>query len=190
MAKMFQFRPLLERVNHASKPLLSYAQQRLWFIDRLEGTSVEYNLPQALVLKGELDGEALERAINTIVERHESLRTHFVEVEGEAVQVIERELRIAVPVEDVSGLGEGERREWVKAELRREAGEAFDLSRGPLLRVKLGEGEHVLLRPMHHIVSDGWAEGVFNREVGVLYEAYAEGGENPLPPLAVQYADF
>src|SRR5215831_10713888 len=188
-----QVRGRLERRERPERIRLSYAQRRLWFIDRLEGTSVEYNVPQALWLKGELDGEALERAINTIVERHESLRTHFAEVEGEAVQVIERELRIAVPVEDVSGLGEGERREWVKAELRREAGEAFDLSRGPLLRVKLvkvGEGEHVLLRTMHHIVSDGWSQGVFNRELGVLYEAYAEGGENPLPPLGVQYADF
>src|SRR5215831_15249118 len=183
----------LERRERPERIRLSYAQQRLWFIDRLERTSVEYNLPQTLVLKGELDGEALERAINTIVERHESLRTHFAEVEGEAVQVIERELRIAVPVEDVSGLGEGERREWVKAELRREAGEAFDLSRGPLLRVKLvkvGEGEHVLLRTMHHIVSDGWSQGVLKGELGVLWGGYAGGGENPLPPLGVQYADF
>src|SRR5215468_4185565 len=85
---------------------LSYAQQRLWFIDRLEGTSAEYNMPEALRLRGELDLEALERTINTIVERHESLRTRFSEVDGAPAQVIEPELRIEAPVEDLSGLGE------------------------------------------------------------------------------------
>ena len=95
---------------------LSYAQQRLWFIDRLEGTSTEYNAPGALRLRGELDREALERTINKIVERHESLRTHFAEMEGEAVQMIEPVLRIEVPVRDLSGLEEGEQRERVLGE--------------------------------------------------------------------------
>ena len=172
---------------------LSHAQQRLWFIDRLAGTSTEYNLSGALRLRGELDVEALERAINTIVERHESLRTHFAEAEGEPVQVIEAERRIAIPVEDLSGLEEGARQERIKAAMRREGEEPFDLACGPMLRarlLKLGEQEHILLRTMHHIVSDGWSQGVFNREFMVLYEAYREGRENPLKPLSVQYADF
>src|ERR1700719_3301882 len=172
---------------------LSYAQERLWFMDRLEPGSTGYNVAGALRLRGELDREALERAINMIVERHESLRTHFAEVDGKASQVIERELRIEVPVMDVSGLEEEEQRERVKEELKREGTEAFDLACGPLLRVKLlrlGEQEHILLRTMHHIVSDGWSQGVFNRELMVLYEAYREGRENPLKPLTVQYADF
>src|SRR6266849_6914481 len=173
----------------------SYAQQRLWFIDQLEGSSTEYNMPEALRLKGELDGEALERAINTIVERHESLRTHFAAVDGEPVQVIEEGLQIAVRVEDLSGLGVEEQEEATRAAMRREVEEAFDLSRGPLLRVKvlkLGREEHILLRTMHHIVSDGWSEGVFNREFMQLYGAYrgGGGGENPLAPLRVQYADY
>ena len=118
-------------------------------------------------LRGELHREALERTVNTIVERHESLRTHFEEVDGEPVQVIEPELRIEVPLEDLSGLPEAGARERVMAAMRREGTEPFDLGRGPMLRMKLlklGGGDHILLRTMHHIVSDGWSEGVFNRE--------------------------
>ncbi len=186
-------RPGLEGRARPERLRLSYAQQRLWFLDQLEGTSTEYNMPQALRLKGELDRGALEKTINAIVERHESLRTHFAMVEGEPVQVIERELRIAVPLEDLSGKGEEEREERVKAAMREEASKPFDLSRGPVVRMsllKLGEQEHVLLRTMHHIVSDGWSQGVFNREFMVLYEAFREGRESPLKELGVQYADF
>jgi len=128
---------LLVKQERPENIRLSYAQQRLWFIDRLEGTSTEYNIPEALRLRGELDAEALERAINTIVERHESLRTHFAEVDGEPAQVIEEKLRIEAPVEDLSGMGEREQQERVKAALRREWEEAFDLGRGPLLRMRL-----------------------------------------------------
>ena len=186
-------RPGLEREVRGERVVLSHAQQRLWFIDRLERTSTEYNVPETLRLRGELDVEALERAINTIVERHESLRTHFAEVEGEPVQVIEAERRIVVPVEDLSGWEEGARRERVKEAMREEREKAFDLSCGPVLRarlLKLGEQEHILLRTMHHIVSDAWSQAVFNWELMVLYEAYREGRENPLKPLSVQYADF
>jgi amino acid adenylation domain-containing protein len=171
----------------------SYAQNRLWFIDRLGGTSPEYNMPVALRLRGDLDRNALVRAINAIVERHESLRTHFAEVEGEPVQVIEQELRVEVPLEDLSGLGQGVAEERVVSAVQKEWEQAFDLDRGPLLRLKLlrlGEREHVLLRTMHHIVSDGWSEGIFNREFIILYEAFRGGSENPLESLAVQYGDF
>ena len=172
---------------------LSHAQQRLWFINRLEGTSVEYNSVLGLRLKGELDRTALERAVNAIVERHESLRTRFVEVEGEPFQVIEPECRIELRLDDLSGGEESEQQERVQEALRSEAKMPFDLMRGPVLRVKLlrlGAQDHVLLRTMHHIVSDGWSEGVFNHELMVLYEAFREGRENPLRPLSVQYADF
>ena len=172
---------------------LSHAQQRLWFINRLEGTSVEYNMPWALHLKGELDGTALEQALNAIAERHESLRTRFVEVEGEPFQVIEPECQIKLAVEDMSSEEGSGQQERVQEELRSEARMPFDLIRGPVLRVKLlrlGVQDHVLLRTMHHIVSDGWSEGVFTRELMVLYEAFREGRENPLRPLRVQYADF
>src|SRR5262249_27663193 len=160
-------RPRLAPQERPERAPLSYAQQRLWFLDRLEGASPQYNMPEALRLRGELNLEALEKTINTIVERHESLRTRFAEVDGEPAQVIERELRIEAPVEDLSGLDEEEQRARVAAALRRELEEPFDLSRVPALRVrllKLSEREHILLRTMHHIVSDGWSQGVFNRE--------------------------
>jgi hypothetical protein len=185
--------PALGRQQRPERLPLSYGQQRLWFIDRLEGSSSEYNMPEALRLRGELDQEALQRTVDTIVERHESLRTRFEERDGEPAQMIEPVVRIEIPLEDLSGLEEGLQRERIAAAMRWEWSEPFDLARGPVLRLKLlklGPREHILLRTMHHIVSDGWSQGVFNREFMVLYEAYREGRENPLPPLAVQYADF
>src|SRR5579871_5492985 len=173
---------------------LSYAQERLWFLDRLRtGKSTEYNMPVALRLSGRLDHGALQRAIDTIVERHESLRTRFEEMDGGPVQIVEPLRRTEVSLEDMSGLDDFRRKEHVEEALAREWDRPFDLERGPLLRarlLKLADEEHVLLRTMHHIVSDGWSEGVFNRELMELYEAYCEGRENPLAPLAVQYADF
>jgi len=186
-------KPELRGGERRERAPLSYAQKRLWFIDQLQGTSPEYNMPEALRLRGELDAEALRRAVETIVERHEMLRTHFAEVDGEPVQVIERVGRVVLEEEDWSGEEEERREEKVTAAMRREAEEPFHLSRGPLMRMKLlrvGEREHILLRTCHHIISDGWSMGVFNRDFGELYEAYSEGRENPLAPLEVQYADF
>jgi pristinamycin I synthase-3/4 len=183
----------LERQDRPERLPLSYAQQRLWFIDQLKENSTEYNMPQALRLRGDLDREALERAVAAIVGRHESLRTHFAEVEGEPVQVIEPESQIEVPLEDLSGLGIEEQQRRVAVAMRQQSQEPFDLGHGPVLRMKLlrlGDGEHILLQTMHHIVSDGWSQGVFNRELMVLYKSFREGGENPLPELPVQYADF
>lgn len=188
-----QRRPRCERQVRPAQLPLSYAQRRLWFIDRLGGTSTEYNMSGALRLTGSLDQEALVLAINTIVERHESLRTHFADVEGEAVQLIEPVVRIAVPIVDFSELKEHEREPAVSTAMRNEAHQPFDLTQGPVLRTKLlkiREEEHILLWTMHHIVSDGWSMGVFSRELATLYDAYAEGRENPLNPLEAQYADF
>ncbi len=186
-------RPALLRQQRPEHLPLSYAQQRLWFLDQLGGTSTEYNMPGALRLRGELDHQALEKAINAIISRHESLRTHFAEVEGEPVQIIEPEMRIELLVEDLSGLDEEHRQAGVLTQLGEEANRPFDLGRSPLLRIrllKLGERDHILMRTMHHIASDGWSEGVFNRELALLYETFCEGRENPLRPLAVQYVDF
>src|SRR6201999_778396 len=118
---------------------------------------------------------ALEQALNVIVQRHESLRTRFVEMEGEAFQVIEEECRIELGVEDLSDGDESTRQQRLQEALRSEARQPFDLMRGPVLRVKLlrlGAQDHVLMRTMHHIVSDGWSEGVFNHELMVLYAAF------------------
>jgi hypothetical protein len=150
-------------------------------------------MPEALRLRGELHYEALERTVNTIVERHESLRTHFTAINGEPEQVIVPSLSIPLPQEDLSALEQTAQQAAIGAALERECEQPFDLTRGPVLRLrllKLGPHDHILLRTFHHIVSDGWSVGVFNREFALLYEAFRQGRENPLEPLPVQYADF
>ncbi|HEY6351410.1 MAG TPA: amino acid adenylation domain-containing protein [Candidatus Angelobacter sp.] len=185
--------PPLEPQPRPRRLPLSYAQQRLWFIDQLEGTSTEYNMPDALHLEGELDLAALRHAVNAIVQRHESLRTRFIEENGEALQIVMPQMAIEVPVEDLSGFTNEEREERVITAQRREWNEAFDLAQGPLLRIRLlkvGEREYILLRCFHHIVSDGWSMGVLNRELATFYESFRAGRADSLPPLSVQYADY
>ncbi|HEX9936150.1 MAG TPA: condensation domain-containing protein, partial [Longimicrobium sp.] len=172
---------------------LSFAQERLWFIDRLEPGSAVYNIPMARRLVGALDEAVLERSLGEIVRRHEALRTVFAEVDGSPVQVIAPFAGFALPVEDLSELGEADREAAVRRRAGEEAGRAFDLAAGPLFRaalLRLGAEEHVLLLSMHHSVSDGWSMGVLWRELSALYAAYREGRESPLPELAVQYADY
>ncbi|HEU4559961.1 MAG TPA: amino acid adenylation domain-containing protein, partial [Longimicrobium sp.] len=172
---------------------LSFAQERLWFIDRLEPGSAIYNLPAALRLTGALDDAALERSLGEIVRRHEALRTTFSEADGSPVQVIAPFGGFALPVEDLSALSEADRESAVRRRAGEEARRPFDISAGPLFRaalLRLGQEEHVLLLSMHHIVSDGWSMGVVLRELSALYAAYLEGRESPLPALPVQYADY
>jgi hypothetical protein len=159
----------------------------------LQGSSAEYNMPEALRLRGRLDVDALRRAVQSIVDRHESLRTHFVEEQGEPAQIIAPSFTVEIPVEDLSLLSEAEQQRQVMVFLNNEWRESFDLAHGPLLRVKLlklAEEDYVLLRTFHHIVSDGWSWGVFMREFRDLYEAYLQGRENALPNLPLQFADF
>ncbi|HKU77526.1 MAG TPA: amino acid adenylation domain-containing protein, partial [Pyrinomonadaceae bacterium] len=172
---------------------LSYGQQRLWFLDQLEPGSPVYNLPTGVRLRGTLDLPALQRSLNEIIRRHESLRTRFVKLDGQPVQVIDSELELPLEVFDLSTLNEQEREtEALRLAHATAAGE-FDLTTGPLLRVtllRLSADEHLLLLTMHHIISDGWSLGVLVREVGVLYRAFTEGLASPLPELPVQYADY
>jgi len=150
-------------------------------------------MPQALRLRGRLDVDALRRAVHTIMDRHESLRTHFVEERGEPVQIIAPSLTLEIPVTDLSRLSEAEQQQQVMAFMNNEWSEPFDLGHGPVLRLKLlklAEDDHVLLQTFHHIVSDGWSLGVFMREFRDLYEAYSQGLGNPLPDLPLQFADF
>src|ERR1700683_3192806 len=172
---------------------LSYAQQRLWFIDQLEGGTPQYNVPDAFHIRGELDLGVLSQAINTIVERHESLRTRFDAVEGEPVQIIEPATAVEIPLEDLSALPSEVQSERLAESLRQEWYRPFDLRFGPVLRLRLlkfGRLDHFLLRTVHHVAFDGWSQGLFNRELKILYEAFVEKRANPLPPLPVQYADF
>jgi amino acid adenylation domain-containing protein len=173
---------------------LSFAQERLWFLDQLEPGSAFYNLPFAVRLRGALDVDALERGLGEIVRRHDALRTVFVEQGGTPRQVTAPFGGFGLAMKDLSHLPAEAREAEVQRELIAEATERpFDLSTGPLFRaslLRLGAEEHVLLLGQHHIVSDGWSMGVLYRELSALYEAYREGRESPLPELSVQYADF
>ena len=180
-------------VPRAKDPPLSFAQQRLWFLDQYEPNSSVYNIPSALRLKGSLDIAALEQSLNEIVRRHESLRTTFLAVDGEPVQLIAPALRMSVPITDLTHHSASDREHEAQRLATEQAREPFDLSQGPLLRVLLlclGEDDHVLVLSMHHIVSDGWSRGVFYRELSMLYQAYTQGNPSPLSELPIQYADF
>ena len=185
--------PPVTRVPRDRPVPLSFAQQRLWFIDKLERGSAFYNLPVAVALSGELDVDALEQTVTEVVRRHEVLRTRFVEVNGEPVQVIEESAPLHLPVTDLGEFIEAEREAEVWRLAQAEASTAFDLSRGPLLRVqllRLGETEHVVLLTLHHIITDGWSTGVLIKEVATLYAAYRVGETSPLPELELQYGDY
>ncbi|MFL6286654.1 MAG: amino acid adenylation domain-containing protein, partial [Pyrinomonadaceae bacterium] len=172
---------------------LSFAQQRLWFIDQLTAGSPFYNIPLPIRMNGQLNVTALEKALTEIVRRHEALRTTFPTVDGEPVQVISPAAPLTIDNIDLTQMAEAEREAEVVRRVALEGQKPFDLSRGPLLRVqllKLAEEEHVALFTMHHIVSDGWSMGVLVKEVAALYEAYGEGRESPLAELPVQYADY
>ena len=176
--------PKRQRAGHGG---LSYAQARLWFLNQLQPENPFYNCPLALRLRGRVEVGALERGVAEIVRRHEVLRTRIVSVDGKPEQVIEEKIKIQLAVEEVGGQEEAERA------CREEALRPFDLSRGPLLRVRLlrvADDEHVLLMTMHHIVSDGWSWGVFLGELGRLYEGYVSGQDVKLAEPAIQYGDF
>jgi len=185
--------PPINRVSRTSPIPLSYAQQRLWFLDQLESGSAFYNSPAAVRLEGALNIEALERTLSEIVCRHEVLRTTFTFVDGQPAQVIHEAQAITLAVSDLSGLATQHREAEAARLAREEAGRLFDLERGPLFRaslLKLAEEEHIILLTMHHIVSDGWSLAVFIKEVAALYESYSKGEVSPLEELAVQYADY
>ena len=172
---------------------LSFAQQRLWFLDQLEPDNAFYTIPVALHLEGPLDVGALERSLQEIVRRHEALRTTFPAAGGQAQQRIAEGLNLPLPVVEVQAGPD----EVQDAEVRRlaeeEARRPFSLAEGPLLRVTLlrrSERSHVLLLMMHHIISDGWSMGVLVRELRALYLAFVAGRPSPLPELPIQYADY
>ncbi|HKX28620.1 MAG TPA: condensation domain-containing protein, partial [Blastocatellia bacterium] len=185
--------PPLAKAARTGRPPLSFAQQRLWFLDQLLPNDPLYNMPGAIRLEGRLDIEALERGVNEIVRRHEVLRTRIEMEEGEPVQAIDPWEYRKLEMLDLTGLTRDESAEMAGKVANQEAETGFDLSRGPLLRVKilkLGAEEHVALFTMHHIVSDGWSMGILVREIGELYRAYSVGAEPRLDELPIQYADF
>jgi amino acid adenylation domain-containing protein len=185
--------PPILPVSRNGELALSFAQQRLWFFDQLEPGLSAYNIPAAVRFKGPLNMAALERSLNEIIKRHESLRTTFGKVDGRPTQVIAPTLTIQLPVVDLRKLPASEQETEVRRLVTAEAQRPFDLSQGPLIRgtvLRLGDEEHVGLLTMHHIVSDGWSTGILVREVATLYVAFCAGGSSPLPALPIQYADF
>ena len=172
---------------------LSFAQQRLWFLDQLAPGNPFYNIPAAIPLSFRLDVEVLRRCLNEIVRRHATLRTTFTVENGEPLQQVAPDLAIPLPVIDLRHLPPPSRDDEVLRLATEEGLRPFDISRGPLLRSTLlctAEDEHILLLTMHHIISDGWSMGVLFREMIALYGALARGLPSPLAPLPIQYADF
>ncbi|HEX5868975.1 MAG TPA: condensation domain-containing protein, partial [Longimicrobium sp.] len=185
--------PAIEPVSREGRLELSFAQQRLWFLDRMGTSDRAYNVPLGLRLKGSVDRDALGRTLDRIVARHEALRTVFALEDGEPVQRIRSadESRFGLIDHDLSGEVDAD------AALRRmmadEANTAFDLETGPVVRgrlIRMAGDDHVLLITLHHIASDGWSVDVLVNELSVLYAAFAAGRPDPLPELPVQYADY
>ncbi|MEH2311071.1 MAG: amino acid adenylation domain-containing protein [Nostoc sp.] len=193
--------PILPRTDNAELPL-SYAQQRLWFLDQLNPNSAFYNIPTALRLVGTLNIPALEESLQGIIHRHEALHTNFVTVNGQPIQIIHNRGGLGtVSIVDLRHLStlvlseaEVSEQEIALQQLaQQQAQQPFDLATQVLIRatlVVLSETEHVLLLCMHHIVSDGWSIGVFVQELAALYNTYSQGQPSQLAPLSIQYADF
>ncbi|MCH9648350.1 MAG: amino acid adenylation domain-containing protein [Deltaproteobacteria bacterium] len=196
--------PMSRRTEASEGFPLSYSQERLWFLDRMNPGSPLYNIAGLLHLEGPLQVQAFESALESIEDRHEPLRTLFRQRDGEVLQWIEPSGRKVdgagrarfgrLPLVDLSALTADHGRRALRALAQRESQRPFDLEQGPLWRVhlvRLAEGIHSLLAVFHHIVSDGWSQGVFFRELGTFYRKSSQGStEGTLPPLPVQYVDY
>jgi amino acid adenylation domain-containing protein/non-ribosomal peptide synthase protein (TIGR01720 family) len=190
-------KPAIPKRETAGPAPLSFAQQRLWFLDQLEPGSALYNIPAAVRLSGALDVRALTDSLDEIVRRHEVLRANFVEIDGEPRQIAAPDFRLAIPLLELPD--EGKALQLAAEEARR----PFDLQRGPLIRatlIRLNDLDHILLLTLHHIAADGWSMTVLVRELATLYNAFSTGRPCPategsvegplLPGLPLQYADF
>ncbi|MEO8425575.1 MAG: amino acid adenylation domain-containing protein [Verrucomicrobiota bacterium] len=186
-------KPSIFQRRRPSPVPLSFAQQRLWFLDRLVPDSSLYNIPKGIRLRGHLNLTALRDALDAIVARHESLRTTFVSVEGNPVQAISDKSSIDFSFRDLNCLPEEKREEEVQRLFREESERPFDLATGPLFRAKcirMSSDDHALFLTLHHIVCDGWSMRVLFRELAALYDAFTHGKYSPLADLPIQYADY
>nr|UXB95008.1 non ribosomal peptide synthetase [Pseudomonas syringae] len=172
---------------------LSFGQQRLWFLARMEGASAAYHMPASLSLRGALDSVALQRALEQLVARHEGLRTTFIQ--GADQQPLQRispaDNGFSLQLHDLQGMPDAEH--VLQALADEESLQPFDLEQGPLIRgrlIRMADDHHVLLLTLHHIVSDGWSVGVLTQELAALYAAFSQGKESPLAPMPLQYLDY
>ncbi|HEV7684731.1 MAG TPA: condensation domain-containing protein, partial [Pyrinomonadaceae bacterium] len=183
----------ISRIPADALPQLSFAQERLWFLDQLNPNSAVYNVPLAVTLTGPIDSAALERSVNEVVRRHDVLRTTFATSDGQPVPTTHREQNVHLQVHDLSDEHEAVRETRAHAILTAEAETVFDLSRGPLVRamlVKLADDQHIFLITLHHIASDGWSLVLFFQELSTIYNAFSRGKSSPLEELPLQYADY
>jgi amino acid adenylation domain-containing protein len=172
---------------------LSFAQERLWFLDQLNPDSAVYNVPLAVRLSGPISPVVLERSVNEIVRRHDALRTTFATVDGQPVLIANAELKVELTTIDLASGAEPERETRARALMNEEAARPFDLTTGPLIRtalLRLDEQDHLFLVVMHHIVSDGWSLVLFFQELSAIYDAFTRGEQSPLSELTIQYADY
>ncbi|HEU0300784.1 MAG TPA: condensation domain-containing protein, partial [Longimicrobium sp.] len=187
---------LAELLRRKEGPLrqfpLTFAQQRIWFLDQMEPGNPAFNTTSAMRMRGDMDLAAMEKAVANLVRRHEPLRTVFRLVGGEPVQVVLPFRGFPVPLEALDA-PEEERLAVARRRVAEEMDTRFDLARAPVFHariLRLAPDDHVLLMCMHHIVIDGWSMGVLYRELNLAYAAYAEGREPELPELPIQYADY
>jgi surfactin family lipopeptide synthetase A len=183
----------IPRITRHEYVPLSFAQERLWILDQLEPRSSAYNTCTAFRLEGPLDVSRLRRSLDELVRRHEVLRTTFREKDGDPVQVIAGSGDIDLAYRDFRKLATDTREPAAFSLINEDMQKPFDLEKGPLLRahlLHLGKRKFILSFVIHHIIFDGWSEGVMSRELSEIYNAFAEGKPSPLPPLPLQYADF
>jgi amino acid adenylation domain-containing protein len=185
--------PVLSRRDGSAPAPLSFAQQRLWFLDQLMPGTALFNMSSAYTIADEVDERVLGRAVNEVVRRHESLRTTFKTVNGEPVQDIRPDLQVELQSRDIRSLPAAEREAETQRLLAATGDEPFDLVLGPLLRtmlIRADDARYILVVAMHHIVSDAWSLDVFWDELLTIWDAFAVGAVSPLPDPALQYADF
>ncbi|MBT3234195.1 MAG: AMP-binding protein, partial [Calditrichaeota bacterium] len=188
----FRHEPIQPLAGNKNLPL-SFAQQRLWFLDQLEGGSSAYNMPAAFQMKGPLHIKGLEQSLTEMVRRHEVLRTVFLQLNGSPIQTINPPETMIIPLIDLQHLSRKEQESKTRRLIAEEAKCPFDLARGPLLRaslLRLDDNSHILLVTMHHIVTDGWSIVIFIKELASLYSAFSKGETISLPELPIQYADY
>jgi amino acid adenylation domain-containing protein len=184
--------PIIKAQNRDKNTFpLSFAQERLWFLNQLEPDNSFYNQPTALHLKGKLDLDVLKQTFQEIIRRHENLRTNFTTIDGKPIQIIQPVVDFEILIVDLTTLTSSDRE--IPQLVEQEAEKPFNLEKDLLLRttlLRLNSLEHIVLFTTHHIISDGWSTGILVGELATLYQTFLEGKRSPLPELSIQYADF
>ncbi|MCU4776825.1 amino acid adenylation domain-containing protein [Bacillus cereus] len=184
---------IMKKRRESDLPVLSFAQQRLWFFDQLEPGSSTYNMPFLLKIEGDFDINVFEKSLNEIIQRHEILRTTFLLMDEQPIQIVNPNLSIKVKYVDLQAYSKKERQKISDEQIKKVAKKPFNLEIGPLVRANIWqveEKEYWMLLNIHHIVGDGWSVGILIQEISKVYNAFIKGNNSPLLPLTMQYADF